>query len=202
MTVGERPLRADAERNRRRILEAAAIVIARDGVDAGVDAIAREAGVGMGTLYRRFACKDDLVRAIVAERAEHTLADMAQAAAAADPWDALSGSVRALAGRFAEDQGLLDAVAQGGGRPQLLQVRARLLASLGPVLDRARAAGVVRGDVTATDLLPLASIVTRVPASARETDPRIWERYLAIVLDGLRAEPASPLPRAPLPLDL
>jgi AcrR family transcriptional regulator len=186
MPATERPLRADAERNRRLILQAAAAVIAREGVDAPVEAIAREAGLGMGTLYRRFASKDDLVRAILAERAEHALADLEAAAAPDDPWEALAASVRALAARFAEDQGLLDAVAEGGGRHALLEVRSRLLDALSPVLDRARAAGVVRADVTVTDLLPLASIVTRVPASAREADPRVWERYLAIVLDGLR----------------
>jgi AcrR family transcriptional regulator len=202
MTLTERPLRADAERNRRRILEAAAAVIARDGVDAGVEAIAREAGVGMGTLYRRFACKDDLVRAIVAERAEHALADIAAAASVPDPWEALAGTVRALAGRFAEDQGLLDAVAAAGGRPYLLEVRSRLLDALSPVLEAACAAGVVRDDVSVTDLVPLASLVTRVPASARAADPGIWERYLGVVLDGLRPPGASPLPRAAVPREL
>jgi hypothetical protein len=81
-------------------------------------------------------------------------------------------------------------------------VRDRLLDALEPVLDRARSAGVVRPDVGVTDLLPLTSIVTRVPASARDADPRIWERYLALVLDGLRPGPAGGLARAPLPRSL
>jgi AcrR family transcriptional regulator len=202
MTLTERRLRADAERNRRRILRAAAAVIAREGVDACVEAIAREAGVGMGTLYRRFARKDDLVRAVIAERADQALEDLARAADASDPWAALTDSVHALAARFAEDQGFLDAVARGGERTALLQVRARLLAALDPVLARARDAGAVRADVTVTDLIPLASIVTRVPASAREADPRIWERFLAVVLDGLRPGCASALPRGALPYEL
>jgi AcrR family transcriptional regulator len=196
--VTERPLRADAERNRRRLLQAAATVIARDGVDAPVEAIAREAGLGMGTLYRHFARKDDLVRAIVLAAGEQTLAGVREATLADDPWDALRAGLHVLARRFAEDQGLLDAVEAGGGRPALLEVRGRLLDALGPVLDRARAAGAVRADVDVTDVLPLASIVTRVPASAREADPRIWERYLAVVLDGLRPG-GDALPRAPLP---
>jgi AcrR family transcriptional regulator len=202
MTLTERPLRADAERNRRRVLRAAATVIARDGVDACVEAIAREAGVGMGTLYRRFASKDDLVRAVIAERADQAVEDLEAAALTPDPWDALAGSVHALARRFAEDQGFLDAVARAGGQATLLQVRTRLLEALDPVLARARDARVVRDDVTATDLLPLASLVTRVPASGRAFDARIWERYLAVVLDGLRPGAAAPLPRAPLPVDL
>ena len=202
MPLTERPLRADAERNRRRLLEAAATVIARDGVEASVEAIAREAGVGMGTLYRRFACKDDLVRAILAERAEITLTEMAAGAAADDPWDALAGSITALAAGFAGDQGLFDAVAEAGGRPQLLEVRSRFLDAMAPVLADARAAEVVRDDVTVTDLVTLASIVTRVPPSAREVDPRIWERFLGLALDGLRPGAASVLPRAPLPARL
>lgn len=202
MPLTERPLRADAERNRRRLLEAAATVIARDGVEASVEAIAREAGVGMGTLYRRFACKDDLVRAILDERAEITLGEMDAAAVAEDPWDALAGTVTALAGGFAGDQGLFDAVAEAGGRPQLLEVRSRFLDAMAPPLAAARAAGVVRDDVTVTDLVTLASIVARVPPSAREVDPRIWERFLGVVLDGLRLGPAHPLPRAPLPRKL
>jgi AcrR family transcriptional regulator len=202
MEVSERPLRADAERNRRRILAAAASVIARDGVDAGVDAIAREAGVGMGTLYRRFACKDDLVRAILDERAEITLGDMATAAVVDDPWDALAATITALAGGFAGDQGLFDAVAEAGGRPQLLEVRSRFLDAMTPPLAAARAATVVRDDVTVTDLVTIASIVARVPPSAREVDPRIWERFLGVVLDGLRPESAHALPRAPLPRQL
>jgi AcrR family transcriptional regulator len=202
MEVTDRPLRADAERNRRRILAAAASVIARDGVDAGVDAIAREAGVGMGTLYRRFACKDDLVRAILDERAEITLGEMAAAAAAEEPWEALAGTLAALAGGFAGDQGLFDAVAEAGGRPQLLEVRSRFLDAMAPPLAAARAAQLVRDDVTVTDLVTLASIVARVPPSSREVDPRIWERFLGVVLDGLRPGSAHALPRAPLPREL
>ena len=117
MPLTERPLRADAERNRRRLLEAAATVIERDGVEASVEAIAREAGVGMGTLYRRFACKDDLVRAILAERAEITLTEMAAGAAADDPWDA-PREHQAPPPASAGDQGLFDAVAEAGGRPR------------------------------------------------------------------------------------
>ncbi len=202
MEVTDRPLRADAERNRRRILAAAAAVIARDGVDAAVDAIAREAGVGMGTLYRRFACKDDLVRAILDERAEITLGEMGAAAAGGDPWEALAGTLTALAGGFAGDQGLFDAVAEAGGRPQLLELRSRFLDAMAPPLAAARKAGMVRDDVTVTDLVTLASIVARVPPSAREVDPRIWERFLGVVLDGLRPGSAHDLPRAPLPRKL
>jgi AcrR family transcriptional regulator len=199
MPVSEPHLRADAERNRARVLRAAAAVIAREGVNVGVDAIAREAGVGVGTIYRRFASKDDLVHAILTDHTDHTLTELAQATAVDDPWEALAAAMHVLARRFAENQGMFDAVAAAGGMLVLLEARSRLLAALEPVRDRARKAGVIRPDVTATDLLPLASMVTRLSASTREADPGIWERFLAVVLDGLRPEAASPLPRAPLP---
>ena len=202
MAATDRPLRADAERNRRRILRAAATVIARDGVDAGVEAIAREAGVGMGTLYRRFACKDDLVRAILAERAELTLAEIAAGGDVDDPWEALAGATTALAAGFAGDQGLFDALAAGGGRPQLLEVRSQFLDAIEPVLDRARDTGVVRADATVTDVVTLASLVTRVPPSARDVDPELWRRFLAVALDGLRPDGAHALPRDPVPREL
>src|SRR4051794_41710350 len=121
MPLTERPLRADAERNRRRILEAAATVIARDGVEASVEAIAREAGLGMGTLYRRFACKDDLVPAVLAERAEITLAEMAAGGAAGDPRGALAGGNTAPAARVAGGPGAFDAGAPAGGGPPPLR---------------------------------------------------------------------------------
>ena len=199
MSVSEPRLRADAERNRVRVLRAAAAVIARDGVNVGVDAIAREAGVGVGTIYRRFASKDELVRAILAQHVEDTLAQLAQATAVDDPWEALAAAMHVLAGRFAQDQGLLDAVAAADSRLVLVELRSRLIVALEPVLDRAREAGVVRQDVAVTDLTPLASMVTRLSPSTRAADPRIWERFLAVVLDGLRPGSASPLPRAPLP---
>jgi AcrR family transcriptional regulator len=202
MSLQERPLRADAERNRKRILEAAAAVIARDGVDAGVDAIAREAGLGVGTLYRRFTCKDDLVRAILAERAALTLADIAAGAQADDPWEALAGAITALAAGFAGDQGLFDALAEAGGRPQLLEVRSQFLEAMNPVLEQARAAAVVRNDVTVTDIVTLASLAARVPPSAREIDPLVWQRFLAVVLDGLRPGTGTTLPREPVPYHL
>jgi len=195
-------LRADAERNRRRVLSAAAAVIAREGVNAGIDAIAREAGVGVGTIYRRFASKDDLVRAILTDHADHTLEQLAEAIAVEEPWEALAGAMRVLAGRFAEDEGLFDAVAAAGGMLALLETRSRLLAALEPVLDHARDAGVVRQDVAVTDLLPLASMVTRLSPTTRRADPQIWERFLGVVLDGLRPGAATPLPRAPLPKKL
>jgi AcrR family transcriptional regulator len=184
-----RSLRADAERNRALIVDAARRVVSRDGAEARMDAIAREAGVGVGTVYRRFPTKEALVASVLEEFAAMTLDGIAHAAAAApDPWTAFEGSLHALAANLAENRGLLDALEPEVRRsPPVLELRGRLLATLEPVLAGAQDAGVVRGDVAITDVLALASLVTRMPAPVREEDPRGWERFLAVVLDGLRA---------------
>jgi AcrR family transcriptional regulator len=180
-------LRADAARNRERIVAAARRVVSRDGAEARMDAIAREAGVGVGTVYRRFPTKDELVASVLQEFADAAFEGISAAAEAPDPWTAFEGSLHALAGTLAQNRGLLDALEPEVRRSQpVLEVRGRLLATLEPVLAGAQDAGVVRADVEITDVLALASLVTRMPAPVREEDPRGWERFLAVVLDGLR----------------
>ena len=192
-----RPLRADAERNRQLIIEAAVEVIGRRGLDASVDEIARAAGVGRGTLYRRFPTKDELVRSIVLDRTERAIASMEAAAAAPDPWEALAGVVRALGGHLAADRGLFDTLTRGGRPNDVVPQRPEWFqAIVDPVVTRAREAGVVRDDVAATDLIALAAAISRVrPERAGEP---LWERYLELVLDGCRPEGAkAPLPHRP-----
>ena len=189
------PLRADAERNRRKLLEAAHRVFADRGLDAGVDEIAREAGVGMGTLYRRFPTKDDLVEAILEERFSLLAARFDEAAAIDDAWEAFCACAGALAGAIAEDRGFFQVVNESIERlPRIASLRARMLASLEPVVARAQEAGVVRDDVGAADIPGLCAVAARLPRWKLEQRPDVWRRYLAIVLDGLRAEGATPLP--------
>jgi AcrR family transcriptional regulator len=193
-------LRVDAERNRRRILVAAGEVIARYGVDATVEAIAHAAGVGMGTLYRRFPTKEALLRAVLADLVERVLADLAAAAAEPDPWTAFERSIGALGNWCAQNRGVLDTLQPDAHRWEIfLDARASLLGALDPVLARAQAAGVVRDDVAVTDLLPLTALLTKLPPPLRDAAPAQWERFLAIALDGLRPEGARPLPLEPLP---
>ena len=181
-------LRADAERNRARIVAAARRVVSRDGADARMDTIAREAGVGVGTVYRRFPTKDELLASVLEELATATFEGIATAARAPDPWTAFAGSLHALAENLAENRGLLDALEPELRRSQpVLELRGRLLAALEPVLGTAQNGGVVRADVAVSDVLALASLVTRLPAPVRELDPHAWKRFLAVVLDGLRA---------------
>jgi AcrR family transcriptional regulator len=191
-------LRADAERNRHRILAAAAEAIARDGVEARVESIAEAAGVGVGTLYRRFPTKSALVQAVLVDLVEQVLVDVASGAEDDDPRAALEGGLRALGRWCARNRGLLDALEpEVHGSCEVLQARAKLLGALEPVLARAQASGAVRQDVTVTDLLPLTSLLTKLSQPLREADPRVWERFLGVALDGLRAEGARALPGRP-----
>jgi AcrR family transcriptional regulator len=186
-------LRADAERNRERIVAAARRVVSRDGAEARMDVIAREAGVGVGTVYRRFPTKEALVASVLEEFADATLAGISRAAQAPDPWAAFEGSLHGLAENLAQNRGLLDALEPELRRSRpVLELRRRLFATLEPVLAAAQDAGVVRADVAIADVLALASLVTRMPPPVRAEDPRGWERFLAVVLDGLRVVAIRP----------
>ena len=193
-------LRADARRNRERVLVAARAVFARRGLEAGVDEIAREAGVGVGTLYRRFPTKDDLVLAIVEDGMGVLLEELEAAATVEDPWEALKAAMLALAEAMAADRGFVDAVREHLlTLPLFLSLRQRLLGACEPLVERGRAAGVLRDDVEALDLLLLARGVVRMPPDRDDVDTQLWRRYLAIVLDGLRREGAGELPVGPTP---
>lgn len=196
MEVTDRPLRADAERNRLRLLAAAHSVFAAQGLDAGVEEIAREAGVGVGTLYRRFPTKESLVAAIVEERFATMSATFATVASSDDlsPWDAFEACAVALAQAIAEDRGFFQVVSETVGR--VAEIRARrdaMLSVLEPVVQRAQKAGVVRGDVSAEDVPALCAVAARLPRWKLEESPDVWRRYLSVVLDGLRPDGATPL---------
>jgi AcrR family transcriptional regulator len=193
-----RPLRADAERNRRRILDAARIVFAREGAEACVDAVAREAGVGMGTLYRRFPTKERLLDEVIADRVEAALETVAHARAIDDPREALEAAMHGLTELFLHNRALLDAMGDRlADTPQGRARRRELLDAVEPLVTRARDAGALREDVVAGDLTALVGLLARLPGWRLRDEPRLWERYLAIALDGLRPEGAHALPHPP-----
>ena len=194
----ERPLRADAERNRRRILDAAREVFAAEGPQAGVDEIARVAGVGVGTLYRRFPTKEELLEEVVRDRLSALVDQLEEVGQGDDPWEAFAAAMETIAERVGRDRVVYELLQ---ARPALLsgmtEERRRVRAALRPVLERAQAAGLVRDDVVVADLPPLASMAARLPAWRLERQPGLWKRYLDVVLDGLRADGASPLRCSP-----
>jgi AcrR family transcriptional regulator len=193
-------LRADAARNRRLLLDAAERLFAEHGLDIGVDDIAREAGVGIGTLYRRFPTRDDLVSAVLDDCFESVLEGLDAARAEPDPWTALERATAAYAEAAVVHRALLQRI-HACHAPLVSGAKTRILESIGSVLDRARAAGVVRDDVVPMDLLALGGMLSRLPPQRLEQEPDIWRRWLGLMLDGLRPEGAHPLPHPP-PRDL
>lgn len=193
-----RPLRADARRNRERVLAAAAEVFAEQGADASVAEIARRAGVGAGTLFRHFPTKHDLLLAALEVSFDEVQAAIAQAMAIEDPWDGLVHVLSACAEIQARDRGFLESIGPELFREPSLQRRnAERMEQLGAVVERARAAGRVRDDLTAEDvpfLLCAVGGATGKCGSGGALPPDLWRRYLGIVLDGLRPDGATPLP--------
>jgi AcrR family transcriptional regulator len=176
-------MRADAARNHRALVDAARAAFEADGPDVALDEVARRAGVGPSTLYRRFAGRDELVAAVVdsylGERVEPVLA---RAAAHDDPWDALVAALEGIVDSLAGYRVALHAARMAGMLTP--EVVARVIAPLHDLVRRAQAAGVVRADLRRDDL-------PQVVLMAVVTDG--WPRYLALLLDGLRPSP-HPLP--------
>jgi len=198
MEPSPRPLRADAARNRRRVIDAARRVFAERGLDAGVDTIACEAGVGVGTIYRRFPTKEHLLQAVVSDRLDAFCAELAGLPPCADPWDAFAAAAEALAGAVARDRGFFQLLREAHDLlPDPDEARVRSTAAIEPYLRRAQDAGAVRGDLVPADVLGLCAVAARLPEQRLERQPELWRRYLAIVLDGVRAEAAHPLPHPP-----
>jgi AcrR family transcriptional regulator len=200
MAAPGRPLRADAARNRTLILDAARACFADGGLDVGVEEIARRAGVGKGTLYRRFPTKEALVRAIF----DDILADFTRVADAAgenpDAWDAFAAFLGASARMQASNQGFYDVVAQRlGGSALTEEQRRRFLDVAAGPLERAQAAGCVRTDLVAEDIqlmLRMLGATTRPAPDGQPMDDH-WPRYLGLLLDALRPGSATPLPADP-----
>jgi len=197
--VSPRALRSDAERNRRLVLEAATQAFAHEGLDVGMAEIARRAGVGNATVFRRFPSKDALIEAIVDEKIAELLAAAERAAEIEDPWDSLVDMLEKTAALQARDHGFFQATEEFMLRhPDLLRRHRPVFEAVDRLVVRAQAAGVVRDDVTTLDLLGLVkgSVVCLPPSRDLRDDG--WRRYLSIVLDALRPEAATPLPVPPV----
>jgi AcrR family transcriptional regulator len=194
-------LRADAARNRVRILAAASAVFAERGLDASTAEIARRAGVGEATLFRRFPSKDDLIVAILAEHMDGVIATAEACLGEPDPWRAVERFFEAMVEQQVHDQGAVEAVKDNCmTSPALADRRKRIMELMSRLLRRAQEAGVVRDDITAPDLGMLTAAASSVGDIAFPgLRPDLWRRYLGIILDGIRPEGATKLRPPPPP---
>jgi AcrR family transcriptional regulator len=188
--LDDRPLRADARRNRTAIVKAARAVFARKGSAAQMDDVARRAGLGVGTLYRHFPTKQDLLDALAVDRFEQLARVATEAAAMADPWDAVRTFIERGAALHASDRALSEMLAESPRRMRDAATRSGLPELIEGLVVRAQEAGVMRPDARWEDI-PM----TFCAAGHADGPPRAsWQRMLALVLDGLRAPGAAPLP--------
>jgi AcrR family transcriptional regulator len=198
--VNVRPLRADAARNRARVLDAARTAFAEAGLDVGVEEIARRAGVGKGTLYRRFPTKEALVRAIFEDILDEIERIVEEADAEPDAWQAFTTYLSATARMQASNQGFYDVVAQRLGAAALTDdQRQRIISATTRMLERGQGAGVVRQDLVPEDvqlMLRMVGATTRPALDGTSMDDH-WPRYLGLLLDAIRPAAATPLAAEP-----
>ncbi|WP_249009672.1 TetR/AcrR family transcriptional regulator [Conexibacter sp. DBS9H8] len=187
-TPTPRPLRADAHRNREAILAAARAAFTETGASTALEAIARRAGVGIGTLYRHFPTRPALLEAVYVDEVRQ----LARAAAELEtlpPWPALEAWLRRLCAylvtKHALAAELLDHLDRGAD--VFASCRAELFAAGTPLIERARAAGAVRTDVELADIVQMVGAIAKIPSD----DPDSVGRILTVALDGLRPAPQA-----------
>ena len=187
-----RPLRADARRNRARLLDAATAAFAEAGTDASLEEVARRAGLGIGTLYRHFPARDDLVEAVIHDSVDDLVAEADRLLAADDPFVALRTWLQGLVSHIARYRGLATSmVAAACGEGRLTDACHRQEAAASALVERARAAGALRPDVRVDEVLDLVSAVAWVAEGGRPHDEG---RLLDLVLDGLRPRAVAVTP--------
>lgn len=196
---GERPLRADAERNRRRIIAAAHTLFAERGLDVSLDDVAAAAGVGVGTVYRRFANRDELITGVFVAHLEDMEAQT-EGILDADPWDAIVAWATTVCTAMAEDRGLTAIMIQiDHTDPAIATIKTRLTDRMREIFARAKAADVLRPDIEQTDFHAIFTMVSSFAADTEATAPGTWRRYLGLLLDAVHADRTTqPLHTPPL----
>ena len=192
-----RPLRRDAERNRQRILTAASEVFNERGLDVSLDEIARHAGVGVGTVYRRFRTKEELIEALFLDRLDSVASIADEAYANPDAWRGLVSFMEQMAEIMEGDLGLRQMLMFATyGRDLVAVARQRNEPLVDRLVRRAQAAGQLRADIRQTDIPFIVFILTEAAHLAYAANPGIWRRYLTLILDGMQPARAdvTPLP--------
>ncbi len=193
--LAPRPLRADARRNRERVLVAAQVVFGEHGREAQMDDVARRAGVGVGTVYRHFPTKEALIEALAVDRFERILEVGKAALERTDPWEAFVEALWSGAELTAADRSFTEIVGEiQGPMPLPATLQQDMNDTFGELVRRAQATGMLRADLVIDDI-PM--LMCGIGLGARKTHscPDAWRRHISIVIDGLRASStSSPLP--------
>jgi len=179
-------MRKDAVRNRELLIDAAREVFASRGIEASLDEIAKHAGVGVGTAYRHFCNKHELVAACAHQALDRVVQIAEQALETGDVWQGIVAFFEGVLSLQAENRGLRELFLGDYDPDEVSLPRERLIAALGELLGRGQQAGQVRADAELTDLSFLMLMLCSVTDVAGALAPGMWQRYLPMVLDGLR----------------
>lgn len=197
----DRPLRRDAERNRQRILQAARELFAQRGLAVTLNDVAHHAGVGVGTVYRRFPDKAHLIDELFEQRLAELESLMQEAVDDPDPWRGLRRFLERSLSMQAADCGLKDLMTgMPDGVDRVCRIRDRLLPMVADLVARAQAAGTLRADISPQDVPALQLMLGTLIDASRDLSPELWQRYLALMMRGMAAadDPDQPLPVGPL----
>lgn len=188
----DRQLRRDAVRNQALILAAAHDVFAEQGFDAPLDDVARRAGIGIATLYRRYPGRQELVEAVLADKANAYLAAACEAMRADDPWAGFSGYIERIFELQSGDQTVADLLTMQMPKcPNISAVRQQIDSAQQAVISRAIDAGVLRADFELGDVIVLLLAHRGVAQATARNGPHAWRRLLCFTLDALRAPPSA-----------
>jgi AcrR family transcriptional regulator len=193
----DRPQRADAQRNRRRVLAAAEAVFSRAGTGATIEDVAREAGVGVGTVCRHFPTKQALLDEVLNESYRELIVALDAAIGAEDPAAAFDWYVHQLARHQAKRRALAEQMASEVVMNIDEDLKRAARQKTGELVERAQAAGAVRTDISPADTSMLFAGIAQITAIVGG-DETMRDRYVAVILDGLRPSAANPLPGRPL----
>jgi AcrR family transcriptional regulator len=185
--VEPRALRADAARNRERILVAARRVFSERGLEASVAEVAREAGVGKATVFRSYPTKEHLIAAIANDRLRWVEDLVTQALEQPDAWAAFKDLLADLAHRHATDLTHLEALARHTDAPLLVEARRATNAALRRLMEKAKAEGAMRADATPEDIRTLFHGVTHAMSEKERRDVDAWARWAELFANALRA---------------
>ena len=192
-----RTLRADARRNRQAVIDAAKQLFAEQGLDAQIPDLARHAGVGVGTVYRHFPTKEQLIAAIAAEHFDRMATKARENLESADPWDGLCDFIRFSVRIQADDRGLSEVM---GSRPDVIEaaaVAAGLVEVSEELVQRAQDSGQLRPDVDWQDIPMIVCGLGHVTHDGPPPSAGRWPRLVELILDGLRAPCSGSLPQPP-----
>ncbi|MFI6932817.1 TetR/AcrR family transcriptional regulator [Streptomyces sp. NPDC050287] len=192
------PLRSDAERNRERIIAAARTVFARDGLNASMASVAREAGVGIATMFRRFPTKEELVDAVFSDRMGAYADVVSVALDDPDPWNGFVGYIEAACAMQAADSGFADILTMTFPAAKVLERRRNeAYEAMVRLIGRAKATGRLREDFDPSDLVLLHMANAGVVNATGDAAPDAWRRVVALMIQSLEAPARGPLPASP-----